>query len=277
MLPSSKLVVTIFTSLISTTFIPFASAQVASEIDLAISKNNETEALLFSSILNFEPPSGKEKPKSSSAGGSRSSCPDNQVALQNPVLPLTPLLPTNAAQWLTIKERPQFFVYIPPTSASAIFFQIKNSQDQIVDQSLIHLSATQGKIVDISMSNQGKSLQVGEQYQWSVFLLCKYNSSNKIDKIERFQQSYDLMNEPWIESRITRIATPTGLNQDIENNLTLDLINEYAQQGLWFDTLASLHAMLKQQPQQPQLLNAWQSLLELQGLETQISQTPLEN
>jgi hypothetical protein len=277
MLPSSKLLVTIVTSLIYTTFIPFSSAQVASEINIAIQNEQEADALLLSTILQFEPPSEQRKPKSSSAGGSRSSCPDEQFASRNPALSLTPLLPRNTAQWLTIKERPQFLVYVPPTSASAILFQIKNHQDQIVDQSIIPISATQGKIVDISMSNQGTPLQVGEEYQWSVFLLCKYNSSHKVNQIKNFQKSYDLMNEPWTEGHITRIEAPTSLNQKLEKDLSLDLINEYAQQGLWFDTLASLRAMLKQEPQQPQLLNAWQSLLQIQGLDKQISQAPLDN
>ena len=274
MLSSSKLFISIITTLIYTSFTSISVAQGNTELT-AKQKIQDNHKNIFSSIIKFEPPRKKGKPTSTSAGGSRSTCPDNHINSQTSALPLTPLLPQSNRQWLTIKQSPTFFVYVPPTSASRIFFQIKDEQDQIIDQNLIPISASQGKIIGLQMSEKTKSLNVGQKYQWSVFLLCKYDSLQSEIDIHAFQQSYDLMNEPWVVGYFTRVETPATLNQAIINNPSLESVQQYAQQGLWLETISTLHQMLKQQPENTQLLNTWQKFLEDQGIKKEISRTAI--
>lgn len=243
-----------------------------------VTNNNKPQTekkILLSGMINFEPPSESGDPNSTAAGGSRSSCPQHQATLTESVLPLTALLPKTTNQWLTIKQRPTLFVYVPPTSASTILFQLKDNQDEIIYQNLIPISTSTGKIVDITIPENAPSLNIQQEYQWSVFLLCQYHSPQAKNDPTLLQEYYDLMNEPWVMGSITRIQTPTTFNQQLENNLSLDLAIAYAERGLWFETLATLHQMITKQPQESQLIELWQDLLESQGLETQITQTQL--
>ncbi len=271
MLSFKKIIVPIAV-LMTATSISASSAQSTPE---QRSENQEGRTVLLSSVVNFEPPSESGDPYSTAAGGSRSNCPQYQSQSNRPVLPLTPLLPKTTDQFLTVKQRPTFFVYVPPTSASTILFQLKDNQDQIIYQSLIPVSASTGKIVDVQMSKSDTSLNIGQKYQWSAFLLCHYDSLEAKNDLSSFETSYDLMNDPWITGNVTRIATSSTLNQKSENNLSMGLVNQYAEKGLWFDTLATLHQMIKQQPEKTQLVQTWQQLLESQGLEKQISNTQL--
>ena len=273
MLSYSKLVLSSIITLVFATFAPLCFAQINTEY--SANKETKKERTTVLARINFEPPENKGKPSSTSAGGSRSSCPNERIETQNSALPLTALLPSNSNQSLTIKPNPAFFVYVPPTSASGIYFQLKNEQDQIIDQDIIPISAPTGKIINLQMSDKTKSLNVGQNYQWSVFLLCKYDALQAKKDINTFQKSYDLMNEPWVVGNITRIDTPQAFDQVSINNLSLDLVQEYAQQGLWFETLATLHTMIKQQPENTQLLDTWQQLLENQGIENQVSQSEI--
>ena len=267
-------IATILTA-ISTQF-PAYGNLATNELENNNQQNNKQ--LLLSSIVNFEPPSESGDPNSTAAGGSRSSCPQrNNSVINNPkALPLTALLPRTTSEWLTIKQRPTFFVYVPPTSASNIFFQLKDKEDKVIYQDVIKISAQTGKIVDITLPSNSPSLEVGNKYQWSVFLLCQYNSANGKQNLSSFENSYDLMNEPWVMANITRISPPSTLNTDLEKDLSIDLAIEYGKKGLWFETLATLHQMIKDQPQQEdQLQQIWEQLLQSQGIEQEIAQASL--
>ena len=241
------------------------------------SNQQNHEQVLLSSIVNFEPPSDNGDPNSTAAGGSRSSCPQRNspqinTQQQNEALPLTALLPKTTNEWLTIKQRPTFFVYVPATSASNILFQLKDERDQVIYQDVIEISAQTGRVVDIKLPNKSPSLEVDKKYQWSVFLLCQYESANQQQNIDSLHTSYDLMNEPWVMANVTRISPPTTLDTNLEQNLSIDLAIEYGKKGLWFETLATLHAMIQNEPQQDQLQQVWQQLLESQGIEQEIAQ-----
>ena len=102
-----------------------------------VKTDKSTQRVFLSRMIKFEPPPNHGEPNGTTAGGSRTSCPHKNLSKQDSASTLTALLPQTTKQWLTVKEHPTFLVYLPPTSASAIFFQLKDNQDQIIYQSLL--------------------------------------------------------------------------------------------------------------------------------------------
>ncbi len=226
-------------------------------------------------MVNFEPPAGQGAPDSTAAGASRTSCPSQNLSEQKPALSLKALVPSTTQQLPTVKEHPSLFIYIPPTSRSAIFFQIKDEQGTIIYQSLQAIDAPEGQILPLNMPENSPLLEIGQNYQWSVFLLCKYDPVAIDYDVESLEESYDLMNEPWVIGSITRIESPANLSSKQDQIISQELVAEYAQNGLWFETLASLYELIQEQPNNSELKEAWQELLKSQGIEETITEANL--
>ncbi len=240
-----------------------------------IKTEKSTQRVFLSRMIKFEPPPNNGEPNATTAGGSRSSCPHKNLSKQDSASNLTALVPQTTKQWLTVKEHPTFLVYLPPTSASTIFFQLKDNQDRIIYQTLLAVQAERGKIINIEIPQHSAPLKVDENYQWSVFLLCKYNSGLQPNNLESFEKSYDLMNEPWIIGAVKRIELTPSFNSKTDEVMSLDLAGKYAKKGLWFDTLATLHKLRKEQPDNSELIQAWQELLKSAGIDEAIIKAQL--
>lgn len=133
-------------------------------------------------------------------------------------------------------------------------------------------NAEEGKIGKIDIPKNKSQLNLNQDYQWSVFLLCNYKSELNSQNIESFQESYDLMNEPWITAKIKRIATPSSLLSSV---LTFNLAREYAKNGLWFDYIAVLIELRQLEPNNTKYLQAWEDLLQAEGINSEIINTGL--
>lgn len=228
------------------------------------------EKMLFSGVIEFEPPPNNGDPNATAAGGTRTGCPNQKVKQKHSPSNLTALVPKTTKQWITVKEHPSFFVYLPPTSGSAIFFQLKDSNDQVVYQNLLPVQSDRGKIVELEIPKNSPALEVNQNYQWYVILLCKYDPQIHQNDVASFDRYYDFMNEPWIIGAVKRVEL-SPFNSKSDRDISLDLASQYAKNGLWFETLTVLNDLIKEQPDNKELIRAWQELLRSQGIQQDIT------
>jgi hypothetical protein len=220
--------------------------------------------------VRFEPREDQPAPTYTVGGGRRGTCKNPQASeLATEPLPLdsslTPLLrsPLTDRQ-LTVSARPTFLVYVPQTSAKAVEFSLllkdKDGSEKGIYQTSVNLTGTPG-IVSISLPATAPELEIGQDYEWRVAMACQTGEVN--------------VNDPFAEALIRRIQPDSSLSQ-IDRAKPLDRVALYAKEGVWFDAVANLAALLKSQPNDPQVASAWKELLQGAGL-GEIANAPLMN
>ena len=182
--------------------------------------------------------SAESAPANTASGGTRR---DEQLAL-------TALLPTTR-YGRTVAARPTFFVYVPPTSAKEVFFSLQDERRNQHYQTILKISG-KGGIVSFTLPEDAPELEIGKNYVWFFAPIqpggiLQPDNYGAIGWIRR------------VESQTSQNATPTPLER----------ATEYAQQGIWYDTLAILAAAKLAQPGNETLASEWKDLLKEGGLE----------
>ncbi|XWK91810.1 MAG: DUF928 domain-containing protein (plasmid) [Phormidium sp.] len=192
-------------------------------------------------------PSGDTPPENTKGGGSR-----NDSNLLQPAA----LLPNTNIGW-TGSERPTFFVYIPPTSESEVFFSLYSEDRQQHYQTTFQLKKT-GGIVAIKLPAEAPALSMNKPYQWSVILL-------KPGEMLR-PDAYSISG--WVK-RVSAPVTPETLKgkNPGESQRAIALAALYAKSGIWYDTLNILNQARLTQPENLLLKKEWADLLKQVGLE----------
>ena len=181
---------------------------------------------------------GEDAPANTTSGGTRT----------NEQLPLRALLPTTR-YGRTVAARPTFFVYIPPTAAKEVFFSLQDERRNQHYQTILKISG-KGGIVSFTLPEDAPELEIGKNYVWFFAPIqpggiLQPDNYGAIGWIRR------------VESQTSQNATPTPLER----------ATEYAQQGIWYDTLAILAAAKVAQPGNETLASEWKDLLKEGGLE----------
>ena len=229
--------------------------------------NEATENNIDTHIL-FKPPPGEEEPENTKGGGSRdggNSC-DRDLANRRQKdsdnrSSLTAIAPIGY-NGLTTVDRPTFWVNLPPTSARQAILLIKKGSDPDWHQLVTHSQQSidlMGKagLIGIELSQDAPALEIGEEYQWIVALVCG-NQPNP--------------NDPLITAGIERIDR-SQINRNVPTTITkLDRASLYARQGIWYDALDILVA------EKSSLTNwndLWVKYLQSGGLSDEIANKPV--
>lgn len=207
--------------------------------------------ILLSQNVNFKPPDVKA-PGNRQAGTHRGeACPED--------LSITPLIPKDNLG-LTLAESPTFFAYFSQTSAK-IEFSLKTEDGK----NMVYETAFQMEkpgIVGVTIpaaAGDRKSLEVGKRYQWSFAVVC-----NPEDR------SGDSFVKGWVQ----RIEAPPTLASDLANPDPMARLIVYAKNGIWYETVAALAEMRRQNPDDAMLAVEWTQLLQSQNLDP-IADRPL--
>lgn len=156
---------------------------------------------------------------------------------------LTALIPpTNIG--LTISEKPMLYWYVPSNGPIEVEFVLREASGQLVEQQILELTETPG-IVSLSPS---KPLEVGKDYHWFFSLICNPN-----------ERAGDRFVGGWIRRVEKSAALESKLVAAKDES---ERISIYAQESLWFDTLASLAELLRQNPNDSILVDKWEELLQ---------------
>jgi hypothetical protein len=81
--------------------------------------------------------------------------------------------------------------------------------------------------------------------------------------------------DSYVVGSVRRIQPDSSLSQ-IDQAQPLDKVALYAKSGVWFDAVANLATLRKDQPNDPKVASAWENLLKGAGLGA-IANAPLKN
>ncbi|HAJ60635.1 MAG TPA: hypothetical protein DCP31_16335 [Cyanobacteria bacterium UBA8543] len=221
----------------------------------------------------FEPRKDQPAPTLTVGGGRRNNnkCPQDRPASE-PLTKtnllnqrLTPILPSPLTSLqLTVSAHPTFLVYIPQTNAKSVEFtlvtQDKDNSEKGIYQTTLALTSTPS-IISISLPATAPMLEIGKDYKWIVVMACQTGEPTPED--------------PFVEGLVRRIQPDSSLSQ-LDRAKPLDRVALYAKSGSWYDAVATLAALRKDQPNNSEVASAWKDLLQGVGLDA-IANAPLKN
>lgn len=153
----------------------------------------------------------------------------------------------------TISPQPVFFFYLPaPVSDESANFLLTDEQGNKVYEKTFKLSTKQGGIVGIKFLGEPGTppLEDNKKYNWSL-ILCGTERGG------------------WIE----RVSLSSVQKSELEElNNPLQQLNFYAQQGLWFEAIATLADLRATSPNDPSIQNQWIQLLKSVGFDPETAQ-----
>lgn len=216
--------------------------------NFAIAENIENKSS-SEYLISLEFPSSPDRkpPESSAGGGRRGGC----VTGKNP---LTVLMPNLNNEMKTVSSQPNFWVYVPQTTAKIAQMMIIDETGKDIDIQEIPLKNVPG-IIKITLSPD-KKLEIGQKYEWQFSLMCTPAVINKnnyqVGTVERVKLT------PEIESKL--INTPDALGK----------AKIYANQFIWPETVNYTLSVRNSAPKE------WTELLKSVGLEY-LSDAPFLN
>ncbi len=196
--------------------------------------------------VNFEAP-GSNTTSQTASGGVRG----------EDLAKVIPLLPTNS-YGRTVSGRPTFLVYLPPTASQEVFFSLQDADRNHHYQKTFNISG-QGGIVEITLPADAPELEIGKEYVWFFAPI----SPDGILQPDNYSVT------GWVK----RVESPVP-NDQVSSLTPIKLAIIYAQEGIWYDTLAILSAAKLAQPDDVTLASEWKDLLQQVGLEA-IANQPL--
>ena len=178
-----------------------------------------TRATRKAKFSGFFAPKGRAMPKDSEGGASRGRCLQNRTGIQETVTLLTP----ESNSGLTASARPTFIANIDQNSANQVFFSLKNGDESYFFEMTMSLPSSDSQLVKFPLPENAPPLEVGEQYRWSVAVIC----GNKLGP-----------DSPWASGWVERVETVD--REAVEALQPLEQASHYGKAGLWYDTVAVL-------------------------------------
>lgn len=204
-------------------------------------------------VVQFQPPPEEGQPKETEGAASRQlgECAANELVsksefatekLNTPVSSIALVPHDNYG--LTTKERPDFWFYLPRTSAEQAILSIKEAGKTPHWQQSINLNQEQG-IVGIALAKDAPGLEIGKNYQWAITLVCGDRPSP---------------NDPVVASWIKRIES---VKQEMPST-GIEKAAMLARQGIWHD---ALDVLVAERTSVSNWQKYWQEYLQSGGLE----------
>ncbi len=204
-------------------------------------------------------PSGRQR-----GAAGRGSC------LNNVNIPLTAVVPSiktsadneNSAivatnVWgSTVKEHPTFLFYVPYTYPATGEFVLQ-SEDNDIYRSPIALPKEPG-IIKLQLPPDAIPLAVGKMYHWYFKVRCSQNMASPV----------------FVEGWVQRVNLNATISDRLANATSLhEQVVLYAENGIWYDTVATLAQIRLQNLEDTASSADWQKLLETIDLSTLASES----
>lgn len=179
--------------------------------------------------------SGTGRPNEQTDGGTRGNCQRGG----NENKPIVALVPKTMA--LTVSEYPTFWVYIPDDPSNLKYGELV-VQDEEAERPIYRiryeLENTPGIISVRSPSNPNYALELGKLYRWYFKVVCKGGNNLAVG----------------------------GLVQRVTLDPSQQNYTGYLNNRIWHDALTELGDRRRNSPQDRQLKNDWETLLEAKGV-----------
>lgn len=201
---------------------------------------------LLAIAQTFVPPQ-RGLPGRREGGGTR----DPRACIRGNPGQLVALLPdTNLG--LTTASHPEFFWFIPRTRAQQAEFTLYTVDAKLANQSIVHkaifeVPSTPGVYSFKLPANANiPPLNVGQDYRWTLTLLCELNNRRR-----------DIKVEGWVQ----RVVPDGSIAKQLRTADPRARVELLAKNGLWFDTLTTLAEMRCANPQDSSITANWSALL----------------
>lgn len=161
---------------------------------------------------------------------------------------LTALVPQSNVS-LTTQAYPDFFVYLPPNTATSLEFVLQHSDTGEDIYRTQFSPLTEAGVIAMSLPDNGiqKPIEVGQRYTWFFTVMCDP---------ENLDRNF------WVSGEVERVEPSDRLMDQLAQAAAGDLPEIYAEHGLWSNVLTSLASQRRQEPQSQSLLADWIALLE---------------
>lgn len=190
---------------------------------------------------SFTPPD-RGVPGRREGGGTRG-CPVSTALIPDPM----------SAMARTISPQPVFFFYLPaPVDNEPANFLLTDEKGNEIYEKTFQLSTKEAGIVGIKFLGEPGTppLEDNKKYEWSL-ILCGVERGG------------------WIE----RVSLSSVQKRELEKlNDPLQRLNFYAQQGLWFEAIATLADLRSSSPTNSSIQNQWIQLLKSVGFDPDTAQ-----
>jgi hypothetical protein len=156
-------------------------------------------------------------------------------ATEDAVLTLTVLAPERVG--LTTKEQPvlHWFQSKPTTNRCELVITEKKAEKPLIEA---RFEAANGGVQRVRLADFGIRLEESVEYRWSVAIVMDPDN-----------RARDVV----ASGAIKRIATPEKLRQRLQGAPTSELPYIYADEGVWYDSLESLCALVDARPKDAKL------------------------
>ncbi|MEO0987739.1 MAG: DUF928 domain-containing protein [Cyanobacteria bacterium J06639_14] len=205
----------------------------------------------------FTPPNDNPAPTTASGGASRA----NQYGTSSflfqtdaeSMLALTP----DSFYGQTLAARPMILAYVPESTAQQAVFRLKDEEQNLIYQQTVTLPE-QGGIVAVQIPETAPALAIDQNYQWFLTLQVEAQITPA---------------SPFVDAWIKRIEPDQALAAILATAAPLEASEVLAQNGIWYDTVATLAELQMTTPDE-NITEHWIELLASVGL-TQIIEAPV--
>ena len=187
---------------------------------------------------NFQPPE-QGVPGRREGGGTRGlECPTATTAL----------IP-QSTMGQTISAKPTFFYYLPVALDKTVQFELADERDKTIYKKSFRMVTSRAGIVSVSLGSDGNSpaLEVGKNYKWYFTIKCspkKYTTD-------------DVLVSGWIN----RTALAPTVKTELDRSPDRSKLRIFAQQGFWYEYLATLAQLRIESPSDASLALKWSEVL----------------
>jgi Domain of Unknown Function (DUF928) len=214
--------------------------------------------------LKLPPPPQRGIAGNRSAAASRDKCPQ----VSPPLTALVPKYQERRVWGLTQMERPTFWFYVPYTNSSIVdmSFTLQDesnpAETKIVYENLTISPAQKSGLMQVTLPSSIEPLATNKTYHWFLKLNMGCRSGQR-----------PLFVDGWVQ----RIDMDRHLSVQIQQATPTAKVALYAENGLWYDALATLANLRLTQPQDTALNQDWQNLLDAIELGELASQPYIEH
>ncbi|MEG4629650.1 DUF928 domain-containing protein [Microcoleus sp. AR_TQ3_B6] len=174
---------------------------------------------------------------------------------------LTALIP-QSTMGQTISAKPTFFYYLPQALDKTVEFELADETDKTLYKKSFRMVTSRAGVVRVSLDSDDNSpaLEVGKNYQWYFTIKC--NAKNHTT------------DEALVSGWINRTALAPNVKTELDRSPSRAKLSIFAQQGLWYDYLATLALLRMESPSDASLAHEWSAVLNSVQL-GKIAQEPL--
>ncbi len=220
-------------------------------LESALTEPPLTNQVPLGSGIVFIPPPGEPIPVQSADGGARNRQCFNTVdsaTVEGDRPQLAALVPPSQ-MGLTASGRPTLWLYQAIPSIRQILLSVREAESLLFhSQTTIEVTPDRTWL-GLQIAPEGPPLKPEIAYEWSVLAICGDRPGPKDPSLSA-----------WV-----RLVVPQPSSSTIEAT-PLALLQQYGQQGLWYDLVTTLMQAQQSPPEQELLADTWSDLLDYAGL-----------